>query len=511
MIIHPFSSLIFRDWKRDVWFSGKVGLFSCVIIFIWFILAHMAFPEKIGRYVIKDELGRGGMATVYHAHDPSFDREVAIKVLPREMLHEPQFRSRFERELKIVAGLEHPAIVPVYDVGEDHGQPYYVMRYMTGGSLASWIDKGKFSLQDTARLIEKLAQGLAYAHNKGIVHRDLKPDNILFDGNGDPFISDFGVAKLAEAAVGLTANGIVGTPAYMSPEQAKGSETDSRSDIYSLGVIIFQMLSGQQPFRADTPMGVVVKHITEPIPEILINNPNLPPEMDVVIKTVLAKDKTKRYSTVMDLAKALNLAAFGVEGNITGNNNLPVAQQSRGRMGLLALGIVLTVMVTGFFLLRKQLLVIEPPPTATSAPVLATVPTLTSMPTLEVVPTTSFAPFCAENITLPPPFIKETNYACIKRRPYTTITIPEGASYEVTDPLAACIYEATSNGRIVLSCSGPSFLEYDLKVCVPPVIENSDLDKCSQGDTFDSTNQCCIAAPPEGAGCTIFVVKLKGC
>ncbi|MBK8418371.1 MAG: serine/threonine protein kinase [Anaerolineales bacterium] len=160
----------------------------------------MALPEKIGRYKIKSELGRSGMAVVYHAYDPRFEREVAIKVLPREMLHDPQFRSRFEREIKFLAGLEHPVIVPVYDVGDEDGQPYFVMRYMTGGSLSAWIAKGTFSLQDTARIIEKIAQGLAYAHNKGIVHRDLKPDNILFDANNEPFISDFGVAKLTEAS-----------------------------------------------------------------------------------------------------------------------------------------------------------------------------------------------------------------------------------------------------------------------------------------------------------------------
>lgn len=164
----------------------------------------MAIPGKFGRWIIKSELaGRGGMATVYQAYDPSFDREVAIKVLPREMLHEPQFRSRFEANFKTVAGLEHPSIVPVYDVGEEDGQPYYVMRYMTGGPLSSLIQKGKVPLQETARIIEKIALGLAYAHKKGVIHRDLKPDNILFDFM-NPFISDFGVAKLSESAFELS-------------------------------------------------------------------------------------------------------------------------------------------------------------------------------------------------------------------------------------------------------------------------------------------------------------------
>ncbi len=484
----------------------------------------MALPEKIGRYEIKAELGRGGMATVYRAYDPSFDREVAIKVLPREMLHDAQFRTRFEREIKMVAGLEHPAIVPVYDVGNEDGQPYFVMRYMTGGSLSSWIEKGKFSIQDTARIIEKIAQGLAYSHKKGIVHRDLKPDNILFDGNDDPFISDFGVAKLTESTGGLTGSGAIGTPAYMSPEQAQGTEVDSRSDVYGLGVIVYQMLSGQQPYSADTPMGVVVKHITEPVPEILKVLPSLPPEIDTIIKTSMAKDKTARYPNTVELAKALNLVAFGNEGNITFNTNSDLrsglypatTQQSRGKMGLAVAGIVVLVAVIGIFLLRNQLLVPEQPAPLPPTSTLTAVPaiTATTAPTLEVVGPSSpvpFAPFCAAEVVVPAPAVKVTNVVCIQRAPYASVTIPEGATFESLNTEGSCVSEATSSGKNVLSCTGPSFLAFDLKVCTPPVVSNDDLGKCSQDATFDSANQCCVAAPPQGAGCTIFEVKLKGC
>src|SRR5258706_7709793 len=274
----------------------------------------MTIPEKFGRYIIKSELGRGGMATVYHAYDPSFDREVAIKVLPREMLHDPQFRSRFERELKIVAALTHPAIVPVYDVGDEDGQPYFVMRYMSGGSLTGEIAKGNFSLEDTARIITRIAQGLVYAHKKGVVHRDLKPDNILFDDSGDPFISDFGVAKLTESTSSLTGSGVIGTPAYMSTEQAQGLNVDGRSDVYGLGVIVYQMMSGQQPYKSDTPMHVAVIHITDPVPEILKILPSLPEGVDNVIKTSMAKDREQRYPTPTDLARHLNISAFGHDG-----------------------------------------------------------------------------------------------------------------------------------------------------------------------------------------------------
>jgi serine/threonine-protein kinase len=205
-------------------------------------------PEKIGRYEIKNELGRGGMATVYHAHDPHFKRDVALKVLPREFLHDPTFRARFEREAQTIAQLEHPAIVPVYDFGEETGQPYIVMRYMSGGSLADRLRRESLATSEAARIVTRLAPALDEAHSQGIVHRDLKPANILFDQRGDPYISDFGIAKLSQDSATFTGSAIVGTPAYMSPEQARGEkDLDGRSDIYALGVILFEMLTGKRP------------------------------------------------------------------------------------------------------------------------------------------------------------------------------------------------------------------------------------------------------------------------
>ncbi len=486
----------------------------------------MAIPTKIGRYEIKSELGRGGMATVYRAYDPSFDREVAVKVLPREMLHDPQFRVRFEREVKMVAALEHPSIVPVYDVGDEDGQPYFVMRFMTGGSLSDLIANGKIPLQDTARIVEKIAKGLAYAHKKGIIHRDLKPDNILFDTDGDPFISDFGIAKLTESASSLTGSGVIGTPAYMSPEQAQGNEIDSRSDIYGLGVIVYQMLSGQQPYHADTPMGVVVKHITEPVPEILSMIPSLPMEVDEIIRSSMAKDKTKRYSTAVELAKALNLAAFGYEGNFTSPTNTalrsgvykpPSQSSSRGRTGLAVAGVILLVAVVGFFLLRNQLFApqqVEPAlvPTAipSEAPPATLVPTLA--PTMEVTASAlPFAPACAAGIVIPTPVVKETNKSCVKKIPYTAISIPVGATFESLKPEFTCAKEATSNGKSIISCTGKQSFSFNIKVCVPPVVSSADSGKCGQGSSFDTANQCCLAIPPDGAGCTIFKVDLRAC
>ncbi len=269
-------------------------------------------PEKIGRYEIKSELGRGGMATVYKAYDPRFEREVALKVLPREMMHDSSFRIRFEREAKTIASLEHPAIVPVYDVGEDDEQPYFVMRYMTGGSLADQIEKGPVSLKEAARLMDRLGPALDQAHSKGVIHRDLKPGNILFDPAGEPYISDFGIAKIAQGqSTTVTGGAIIGTPAYMSPEQAQGDPLDGRSDIYAMGVILYEILAGTQPYQATTPMAVVVKHITDPIPHILDANPRLPSGIETIIEKAMAKNPDERFSTAGELSAALNALARG--------------------------------------------------------------------------------------------------------------------------------------------------------------------------------------------------------
>jgi serine/threonine protein kinase/Tol biopolymer transport system component len=289
-------------------------------------------PEKFGRYEIKAELGRGGMATVYQAYDPRFEREVAIKVLPREMLHDPQFRTRFEREAKTIAMLEHPAIVPVYDFGEEEGQPYFVMRYMTGGSLSDRIGPVPLNLAESARIFTRLAPAMDEAHAKGIVHRDLKPGNILFDRLEEPYISDFGIVKITEGeTTNATGSAIIGTPSYMSPEQAQGEPVDGRADIYALGVILFEMLSGQKPYNADTPMGVVVKHITEPVPNILEINPSLPPEVETVIQKAMAKDKAARFASCVQLAAALETVARGKSldlATLTPPRGIPPAAQT---------------------------------------------------------------------------------------------------------------------------------------------------------------------------------------
>jgi len=253
------------------------------------------------------------MATVYRGWDPLFEREVAVKVLPPELLHaDPQFKMRFEREAKIIASLEHPSIVPVYDVGDDSNQPYFVMRYMSGGSLSDRIKAKNMTVDDAIKILGQLAPGLDEAHSKGIIHRDLKPSNILFDGKGTPYISDFGIAKLSQGQSGnMTGSAIIGTPAYMAPEQAQGTGVDGRTDIYAVGIILYEMLTGRQPYEADTPMAVAFKHITDPVPSIHLANPALPAGVDSVIQMAMAKSKDDRFATATDMVDGLRTISSG--------------------------------------------------------------------------------------------------------------------------------------------------------------------------------------------------------
>ncbi|MCL4261751.1 MAG: serine/threonine protein kinase [Anaerolineae bacterium] len=270
-------------------------------------------PQTFGRYEIKEQLGRGGFASVFRAYDPRFKRDVAVKVLPRELLlDDPQFRTRFEREAETIAALEHPAIVPVYDFGEENGQPYLVMRLMAGGSLAERITQGPLPTAEAAHILRRIGSALDRAHERGVIHRDLKPGNILFDQYGEAFLADFGIVRLTQAGGTLTATGgMVGTPAYMSPEQIRGSQLDGRTDIYALGIIVFEMLTGKKPYDADTPAMMLVKQITEPMPRVLSVNPDLPPGCEYVITRATAKEAADRFDKAGEMADTLASALQG--------------------------------------------------------------------------------------------------------------------------------------------------------------------------------------------------------
>jgi serine/threonine-protein kinase len=287
-------------------------------------------PDNIGRYEITGELGRGGMSTVLHGYDPRFRRQVAIKLLPREFLHDPRFRARFEREALAVAALEHKGIVPVYDFGEQDGQLYLVMRLMSGGSLAGRLVSGPLSPAAAAEILRQVAPGLDFAHRRGFVHRDLKPANILFDEEGDAYLSDFGIAKmLAGDGESLTGTGgMIGTPAYMSPEQVQAlRELDGRSDVYSLGIIYYEMLTGRAPYQADTPMGTAMMHVMQPLPDIRAARSDLPPAAQQIIDRALAKERENRYPTAVSLAAAagsLASAATSPATEIAATAEMPI-------------------------------------------------------------------------------------------------------------------------------------------------------------------------------------------
>jgi serine/threonine-protein kinase len=362
-------------------------------------------PRKIGRYEIKDVIGRGGMATVYLAFDPNSKRDVAVKVLPRESLgKEANALERFKKELETIASLEHPAIVPVYDVGEEEGQPFFVMRYMAGGSLSVLIEEGKLSLQDTARIIERIAVALDHAHRQGIIHRDIKPDNILFDIHDNPYISDFGVAKLTEVPGSANPESrVVGTPGYMSPEQAYDQRVDARSDVYGLGVVIYQMLTGRaiQRFTTNTSLDKVRAYVDQPLPDVLKENASLPPEVDTILKTAMAREKMDRYDSAIDLARALNMVAFGEDRLLNPAATLVdrpgILAGSRSRMrGWLTAGLLTLIAFLGVFAFSGQIPFLSPAsPTPSPVPASSTpLPTFTAVPptsTPTVAPTATVA------------------------------------------------------------------------------------------------------------------------
>jgi serine/threonine protein kinase len=262
--------------------------------------------QTIGPYEIIEEVGHGGMATVFRAYQPNVDRFVAIKVIQKAVLHNPTAVERFTREAHLVARLEHPHILPVYDFNGHHDPPYIVMRYMPTGTLKDIMSKSILPLGDVVYLFRQIGSALDYAHRSGVVHRDIKPSNIMIDADGNAFLTDFGIARMIESDTKLTDSGLaVGTPGYMSPEQGMGKAIDGRADIYAMGVLLYEIPSGKSPYTAETPMGVIMKHINDPIPNILDENPRLPSALKDVIQTAMAKSPNERYQTAKLFVRAL--------------------------------------------------------------------------------------------------------------------------------------------------------------------------------------------------------------
>nr|MBN1229391.1 protein kinase [Anaerolineae bacterium] len=265
--------------------------------------------QKLGQYEIIEKLGQGGMATVYLARQTSIGRTVAIKVMPPHFMHDETFMQRFEREVQVIADLQHPRVLPVYDYGELDGRPYIVMAYMGGGTLVDLIRQGAMPVDEVVRIVEQIAEGLDHAHRKGVIHRDFKPSNVLMDDHGNAYLADFGIAKISEATVQLTGGGIVGTPAYMAPEMSQEGVTTKAIDIYALGVTIYEMLAGEFPFHGETPLSVMMAHATRPVPDVREKRPDIPVGVSAVIMRAMAKNPDDRYNTARELVAALKAAA----------------------------------------------------------------------------------------------------------------------------------------------------------------------------------------------------------
>jgi hypothetical protein len=265
----------------------------------------------LGQYRLMERLGRGGMATVYKAYQLSLDRYVAVKVLSTFLAQDPDFAARFQREAQAIAKLNHPNILSVHDYGQEGELIYIVMRYVEGGTLQDMLGR-PLDLDTTVEIIAQMGEALEHAHQRGIVHRDVKPSNILMADGNWALLSDFGLAKVIGASTRITKTGMgIGTPTYIAPEQARGTGIDARSDIYSLSIVLFEMLTGQVPFEGDSSLVVLFKHLTAPPPPPREINPDIPKPVEWVLLKALAKDPVDRFQRPREMVTALQKAVAG--------------------------------------------------------------------------------------------------------------------------------------------------------------------------------------------------------
>jgi eukaryotic-like serine/threonine-protein kinase len=272
--------------------------------------------EKIGRYTVANEIGRGGLAVVYRAMDTVLERSVALKMILPGQQQEERYLRRFNREAKSLAQLSHPSVVKILDYGEYQNTPYLVMEFIPGGTLSKRMGQ-PMPPQEAASLLAPIARALYHAHQHKVIHRDVKPANILINESGQPMLSDFGIVKLTETdeSQSLTGTGVmIGTPAYMAPEQIQGRTVDGRSDIYSLGVVLFELITGRKPYIANTPIEITLKHLNEPVPRARQIIRDLPPDVEQVLLKAMAKKPEDRYQDMAIFADVLERMAAGQKG-----------------------------------------------------------------------------------------------------------------------------------------------------------------------------------------------------
>lgn len=293
--------------------------------------------STLGAFRILHPIGEGGMARVYKAYQPSMERYVALKVLPSSFAEDPQFVSRFIREARTIAALEHKNILPVIDFGEERGITYMAMRFVEGGTLKELLSKGRLSLHDCLDLIIQICAALDYAHRRGVIHRDVKPSNVILDGEGAAYLMDFGIAKVVGKGADLTATGAaIGTPAYMAPEQAVGGEIDGRTDIYALGVMLYEMVVGRVPFQADTPMAVLMAHLRDPLPLPREMDPTISEAVEAVIIKALAKDPVDRFQKANEMADAFRKAVSAAAQRLESSTLMTLIQEVQTSRPMLA-------------------------------------------------------------------------------------------------------------------------------------------------------------------------------
>ena len=291
-----------------------------------------------GRYRLGSKLGSGGMSTVYLAQDEVLDRPVAVKLLHREISEEADQLERFRREARAAARLSHPNLVGVIDAGEDEGRPYIVFEYVEGDTLKKRIeDQEEMPIDEAIAYAIEIGRGLIAAHSRKLVHRDVKPQNVLIDRDGRAKVTDFGIARSLEGK-GMTATGrVLGTTDYVAPEQAMGEDADERSDVYSLGIVLYEMLVGDVPFQAETQVGVAMKHVNEPLPDVLVKRPEVSAALASVIDRATTKDPRDRYGSVGEMVRDLE-ATLEVEaargGGVTGEATTVLDSVPRSRRKL---------------------------------------------------------------------------------------------------------------------------------------------------------------------------------